>query len=299
MMKSRNIQRTIILFLIFVTKAQDTTVPGAVGSDQTCNTSCQGPAGPAGINGVPGIPGSQGSSGRDGRDGRDGLKGDSGSKGDKGEVGFGGRGLPGPEGPPGERGQLGIRGLPGKVGPRGPVGLVGPVGLPGPVGSVGPIGPVGLKGNIGIKGEKGSIGTKGESGRIRESAFAVYKTGTQTAAAGSEIITFDAARVNIGGHFDLNSNRFTCRIPGTYFFSYSVYSNNGNTNYPDVYLVKDGDIVAHARAQIGNQMQIGNSMMLELEAGNRVWLRLGGVGESVSGSNNGRCQLSGFLLYEH
>ena len=256
-------------------------------SDQACKTSCQGPAG---INGVPGIPGSHGSSGRDGRDG---LKGDSGIKGDKGEAGFGERGLPGPRGPSGERGELGFRGLPGRV---------GPIGLPGPVGSVGPIGPVGVTGNSGAKGEKGSIGSKGESGRVRESAFTVYKTGSQTAASNYEIITFDAARVNIGGHFDLNSNRFTCQIPGTYFFSYSVYTN-GNRYYPDIQLVKDGNSVALARAEAvdseSTHLQIGSSTTLELEAGNQVWLRFSQSLESISGNNDGRCQLSGFLLYEH
>ena len=271
---------------------------------QTCPSYCQGLPGPSGINGVPGVgipgsPGNNGSPGRDGRDGingRDGLKGDIGSKGDKGEVGFGERGLPGPQGPSGGRGELGLRGLPGKVGPRGPIGPVGSIGLPGPVGSVGSRGPVGLPGSVGLKGDKGSSGSKGESGRLRESAFTVYKTATQTAAAEHETVTFDAARVNIGNHFDLSSNRFTCQIPGTYFFTYSVFVRS-NEN-PDIYLVKDGIKITRARSQGNDHIQMGSSTMLELEAGNQVWLQFWHVGERIEGSD-GRCQFSGFLLYEH
>ena len=285
--------------LLLTTRSCCSVVPYS-DSPQMCNTCCQGLAGINGVPGVgiPGSPGNNGSPGRDGRDGingRDGLKGDSGSKGDKGEVGFGERGLPGPHGPPGLRGELGLRGLPGKVGPRGPIGPVGSIGLPGLVGPVGPRGPVGLPGSVGLKGEKGSSGSKGEPGRVRESAFAVYKTGTQTASAEREIIIFNVARVNIGNHFDLTLNRFTCQIPGTYFFTYSAYVTA--TNSPDIYLMKDGSKVTRARNE-GSKSQIGSSTMLELEAGNQVWLVLNNVGETIEGSD-GRCQFSGFLLYEH
>ena len=249
---------------------------------QTCASYCQGLPGPAGINGVPGVgipgsPGNNGSPGRDGRDGRDGvngrdgLKGDSGSKGDKGEVGFGERGLPGPQGPSGGRGELGLRGLPGKTGPRG------------------------LPGSVGLKGDKGSSGSKGESGSLRKSAFTVYKTVSQTASADNEVITFNVARVNIGNHFDLTSNRFTCQIPGTYFFSYSVFvRSSGN---PDIRLMKDGSQVARARNQGNDRIQIGSSTMLELEAGNQVWLEFLNANEKIE-CCDATSQLSGFLLYE-
>ena len=294
--------------------------PNSVGQnpepDQTCNTCCKGESGLAGINGVPGvgIPGSPGNNGlpgrdgtpgsngrdgipgRDGLNGRDGLKGDSGSKGEKGEVGFGERGQAGPSGPSGERGEPGLRGLPGKVGPRGPVGLEGPIGPKGAIGPIGPVGPAGLRG---LKGNKGSIGNKGDTGRIRESAFSVYKTSSQVAAATHEIITFDASHVNIGGHFDLGTNRFICQIPGTYVFSYSVYvTESASDRNPDIDLMKDGARMARARAESVANIQIGSSAILELENGNQVWLHFNNDGEGVSCGNQ-MCQFSGYLLYEH
>ncbi|XP_072035422.1 uncharacterized protein [Amphiura filiformis] len=294
-----------IVFVIMLLNVQTTRcqVVPASDPDLNCNSCCQGSAGINGIPGSAGIPGSNGnngSPGRDGRDGingRDGLKGDLGSKGDKGEVGVGERGPLGPEGPTGERGEAGLRGLPGKVGPSGPIGLAGRVGPAGPIGLVGPLGPPGLTGDIGMKGEKGLNGSKGDSGRMRESAFAVYKTGTQTSAASNEIITFDAARVNIGGHFDLNSNRFTCQIAGTYFFSYSAHVIGSNN--PDIHLIKDGTSIAHARTTDANvNIQISSSTMLELEIGNQVWLQFVNVAEGIAGGDN-QCQFTGFLLYEH
>ncbi|XP_072035361.1 uncharacterized protein [Amphiura filiformis] len=289
---------TTLLFAVLLnTQIHCQVVPGS-DPNMNCNSCCQGLAGINGIPGPAGIPGSNGHNGSPGRDGRDGLKGESGNKGDKGEIGVGQIGLPGPSGPSGDRGDSGLRGLPGKVGPRGPIGLVGPAGRVGQIGPVGPIGPPGLIGAAGIKGDKGSSGIKGDSGQISESAFTVYKTSAQTAAADGEIITFDAARVNIGGHFDLNTNRFTCQVAGTYVFSYSVHLSG--INNPDIILVKDGINIANARGETV-KIQVSNSVVLEMEVGNQVWLKFANSGEGVLGDAWGAYlnMFSGFLLYEH
>ncbi|XP_072013055.1 uncharacterized protein [Amphiura filiformis] len=262
-------------------------------TDQACNCL-------HGRNGNNGLPGRDGISGRDGRDGmrgdpgRDGLKGDPGSKGEKGDIGIGEPGPQGPIGLTGDRGdpgQDGLRGLPGKVGPVGPSGPRGP---PGPTGEVGIAGPIGLTG-VGEKGEKGS---NGEPGRIRKSAFNVYKTSSQVASADNEIVAFEAARVNIGSHFDLTTNRFTCQIPGVYFFSYSFHVTETDTSKnPDIYLMQDNNIVASARVESVDKVQIGSSVLLELDTGSQVWLKFNVAGEGME-CTAGKCQFSGFLLYE-
>ena len=158
----------------------------------------------------------------------------------------------------------------------------------------------GESGRGGLKGEvheeAGCKGKKGEFTRRGVSAFAVYKTTSQTISTWRDTATFNAARVNIGNHFDLKSNRFTCLIPGTYFFTYSAYVTAQSS--PDIYLMKDGSTVTRARNECNKFNQIGSSTMLELEAGNQVWLRFSEVGETIDGVD-GECQFSGFLLYEH
>ena len=229
--------------------------------DQSCSSCCQGLPGPAGRDGFPGRDGIVG------RDGRDGVKGDSGSKGDKGEVGIGERGLPGPIGPSGERGGPGLRGLPGKVGPTGGIGLPG---------------------GVGIKGQKG------DSGAARRSAFSVQISGTQASSSAGQIISFDEARVNIGGHFDLNTSRFTCQIPGVYFFSFSLYGIGPGS--PDVVLRKDRDNIGYARSNTVN-LSISSATMIHLVAGDQVWLEFSSSGETFECSSQ-KCQFTGQLIYE-
>ncbi|XP_072024502.1 complement C1q tumor necrosis factor-related protein 4-like [Amphiura filiformis] len=184
-------------------------------------------------------------------------------------------------------------GLTGDVGATGPIGLTGPAGR---MGERGPVGPVGMAGEPGQTGQKGD---RGEPVQIRKSAFSVQKTSNQEAAADAEIVTLDAARVNIGGHFDLTTNRFTCEIPGVYFFSYSFYvTESPSDRNPDIDLVNDNNVVARARVESVANVQIGTSVLLELETGSEVWLQFLNYGEGMECADKGKCQFSGFLLYE-
>ena len=267
-------------FLVLLLLSGDVSplvVSGSGQTEQNCNACCQGPPGTPGINGVPGVPGSHGTigttgrdglAGRDGISGRDGEKGDRGSKGEKGNLGAGEPGPPGLQGPFGERGEPGIRGFPGKIGPAGRAGPVGPIGIP------------------------GDPGVKGESGRTAKSAFTVLKKTTQVAGTNGEIVTFQEATVNIGGDFDLSTNRFTCRFAGIYFFYYSVHAIGANN--PDVNLVKDNIPLITARTEL-YKVQIGTATLLPLEVGNQIWLQFGNVGEGIQGPYG---QFVGYLLYD-
>ncbi|XP_072035465.1 uncharacterized protein [Amphiura filiformis] len=269
--------------LLLVTQARHVVAqPGSDPDVQTCNTCCQGTPGQNGTPGSAGIPGSNGNNGspgrdgipgRDGMSGRDGMKGDLGFKGDRGDVGIGIEGMPGPEGPSGERGERGIRGLPGKVGP------------------------IGLSGEVGMKGDKGDHGSKGEPTGLRRSAFSAQKTAVHTSTTPNEELSFDEARVNIGGHFDLNSSRFTCQIPGTYFFAFSLYAIGPGS--PDAVLRKDGVNIAYARSAMNNvQLQLCSSTMVHLDVGNQVWIEFSSPNEGFDCTDE-KCQFSGYLVYEN
>ena len=242
----------------------------------TCNSCCQGPAG---LNGVPGVPGSAGSNGLHGRDG---LKGEAGLKGERGETGsIGEQGPPGPRGlvgDRGERGEPGLQGLPGKVGPR------GIDGRPGPDGQLGPIGPK---------------GSKGDSTEVRKSAFSVYKTSSQTGNSG-DVLTFQVEQTNVGSHYNIGTDKFTCQIAGTYVFMFTIASNYHNHD-PHIRLIKDGSNIAgvHIRDSdsVNNFHQSSNMAILQLAVGNQVWLRFQGSGEKVYSDSSKWVSFSGFLLY--
>ncbi len=254
--------------------------------------------------GIPGVPGAAGIPGHNGLPGRDGIKGDRGNpglsvKGEKGSTGFGFDGFPGPEGPKGDRGEPGLMGMPGKMGPRSMC-IPGQDGAPGQDGQKGEIGMSGLS----IKGEKGDSGIKGEKGdsvNIRRSAFTAVKTVGQTGRAG-EVITFEGLPTNVNNAFDLTTSKFTCQIPGTYYFTFSFGASIGDQTV--ISLLKDDQVIISAFAHTGtpdqNYDHISNSAILNLLQGENVWLAFGWKGGATIASTRDRyCSFSGFLLYEN
>ncbi|XP_072013317.1 uncharacterized protein [Amphiura filiformis] len=266
-----------------------TTNPPDESQLNTCNACCQGPAGIPGVPGAAGAAGAAGTPGNNGLSGRDGLKGEAGSKGDSGERGERGMvGLPGPQGPSGDHGEhglQGLRGLPGKLGPRGIAGLDGSDGTPGLGGRPGP---------------RGMKGAKGEATGRRRSAFSVGKTSGQTGDRG-DTVTFDVVETNIGIHYSTSSHKFTCQIPGTYVFMFTIAANSRDD--PHVFLKKDGTLITIAivrETDSGGAMYLQGSqgVVLQLEQGSQVWLEFGSTGKRLHGGSTKPTTFAGFLLYE-
>ena len=253
-----------IIFIVTSTILLPKAVTQSSQSD-SCNHCCQGSAGIPGVPGTAGIPGLPG---------RDGLKGDIGQKGDIGLIGN--EGPPGPRGHLGDRGPRGLQGLPGKVGPRG---LVDDSGAPG------------------LLGQKGE---KGDGSNSQRSAFSVAKTNSQMGSA-NEVLTFDAVHTNINGHFDTNSNKFTCQIPGTYVFFFTICGHNKDNPYMN--LVKNGDtIVSTYKYDYASQGQLdeaSNSAIVSLSAGDQVWIRFGTSERKVYSDSDKYTSFMGYLLYEN
>ncbi|XP_008936650.1 PREDICTED: complement C1q subcomponent subunit B [Merops nubicus] len=140
---------------------------------------------------IPGIPGSPGQPGRNGRDGENGLKGE--------------RGPPGQaehEEDMGQKGEPGAPGYPGKIGPRGP------------------------QGSKGLQGLTGPPGPPGESGDYKatfKSGFSAART-ISTHPRREQPVRFDRIITNERGHYENRYGRFTCRLPGLYYFTYHVTS---------------------------------------------------------------------------
>ena len=104
-------------------------------------------------------------------------------------------------------------------------------------------------------------------------AFTVTKLAPQSAKNG-DILTFDQAETNLGSHFSFISNKFTCEIPGTYVFMFTIATNRLGQD-PGIDLVKDGARIvrAHTRNAAADFQQSSQAAVLQLEVGNQVWLQ--------------------------
>lgn len=121
-------------------------------------------------------------------------------------------------------------------GPQGEPGRVGRVGPRGPVGETGPPGPAGPPGERGAPGPPGPPGVPGANGPNGAISAATYNTvpkiafyaGLKKQHEGYEILKFDDVVTNLGNHYDPSSGKFTCSIPGIYFFVYHVLMRGGD-----------------------------------------------------------------------
>ncbi|XP_022110015.1 complement C1q subcomponent subunit B-like [Acanthaster planci] len=241
------------------------TGPAPAGGDgpgsQVCPMCCQGPAGTPGI---PGLPGNQGQFGPAG------VKGDAGVNGQKGEIG-----PVGAVGNPGPRGDDGV-GLPGKVGPRGPPGLIG------------------ANGELGAKGQKGEPGETPDKSTNRVAFTVTRMSRSHSSTNHNTQLPFELAEVILPGtSFDLATGTFTCDVPGTYVFTFSVGKYGGNSL--NVHLRKNDDwVVSGLSTDSGPNEQVSGSAVLLLQQGDLVYLTMLGRAWSTSYHYT---SFSGFLLY--
>uniref|UniRef100_A0ABK0LS50 Complement C1q like 3 n=1 Tax=Rattus norvegicus TaxID=10116 RepID=A0ABK0LS50_RAT len=124
------------------------------------------------------------------------------------------------------QGPKGEAGRPGKAGPR------GPPGEPGPPGPVGPPGEKGEPGRQGLPGPPGAPGLNA-AGAISAATYSTvpkiaFYAGLKRQHEGYEVLKFDDVVTNLGNHYDPTTGKFTCSIPGIYFFTYHVLMRGGD-----------------------------------------------------------------------
>ncbi|CAG06752.1 unnamed protein product [Tetraodon nigroviridis] len=179
---------------------------------------------------------------------------------------------------PNRRGKQGFRGSPGLPGPPGPKGPPGEPGKPGPPGPPGP-GP-------------GGYGSSLYSPKI------AFYAGLRKQHEGSEILKFDDVVTNVGNYYEPSTGKFTCPLPGIYYFTYHVLMRGGDGTSMWADLKKNGQVRASAIAQDADQNYdyASNSVILHLDVGDEVCVQLDG-GKVHGGNTNKYSTFSGFLIY--
>uniref|UniRef100_A0A8C9FX59 Complement C1q like 4 n=1 Tax=Pavo cristatus TaxID=9049 RepID=A0A8C9FX59_PAVCR len=127
--------------------------------------------------------------------------------------------LPGAKGEPGRKGHAGVRGPPGPPGPRGPPGEPGRPGPPGPPGP----------------------GPGGYIPSFYSPKIAFY-AGLRKPHEGYEVLRFDDVVTNVGNYYEPSSGKFTCPLPGIYFFTYHVLMRGGDGTSMWADLMKNGQV---------------------------------------------------------
>lgn len=141
------------------------------------------------------------------------------------------------------QGPKGEPGRPGKAGPRGPPGEPGPPG---------PAGPPGEKGESGRPGLPGPPGPSAAAGAISAATYSTvpkiaFYAGLKKQHEGYELLKFDDVVTNLGNHYDPTTGKFTCSIPGIYFFTYHVLMRGGDGTSMWADLCKNNQVTQQTR----------------------------------------------------
>uniref|UniRef100_A0A8C5U7G6 Complement C1q C chain n=1 Tax=Malurus cyaneus samueli TaxID=2593467 RepID=A0A8C5U7G6_9PASS len=195
---------------------------------------------------------------------------------------YGAPGLPGMPGMPGRDGRDGLKGAKGEPGE----GFPGLPGKHGPPGVPGPVGDPGLPGLAGAPGLPGNLRQKPRS------AFSVTRQTSQYPTKNVPVV-FNNAITNTNGDYDTTTGKFTCRLPGLYYF---VFHSSHTANLC-VILHKNQRRMASFCDHKTNAMQVSSgSTLLRLAAQDEVWLGVNDYNGMV-GIANSDSIFSGFLLF--
>ncbi|KAG9348260.1 hypothetical protein JZ751_001995, partial [Albula glossodonta] len=204
-------------------------------------------------------------------------------------------GQPGIPGTPGVHGSLG---QPGRDGRDGRDGAPGEKGEKGERGEPGVAGARGIIGDRGDPGEKGERGQQGECAVAPKSAFSAKLSEGSSMPVVAEAVRFDKVLLNDQGDYNAETGRFTCRVPGVYYFTVHATVYRSSLQFD---LMKNGHIAASYFQFYGNwpkPVSLSGGSLLHLVPGDTVWVQMGlSEYSGLYSSPKTDSTFTGFLIY--
>ncbi|XP_068173426.1 complement C1q tumor necrosis factor-related protein 5 isoform X2 [Antennarius striatus] len=200
---------------------------------------------------------------------------------------------------PGSPGVHGSPGQPGRDGRDGRDAAPGEKGQKGDTGDPGETGARGLTGDRGDPGEKGDAGKPGECAVAPKSAFsAKLSEGLPLPLTVGSVVCFDKAIINEQGDYNSETGRFTCKVPGVYYFVIHATVYRASLQFD---LMKNGHTVASYFQFFGNwpkPASLSGSSLLHLIPGDQVWVQMAMAEyNGFYSSSKTDSTFTGFLVY--
>ncbi|XP_063273144.1 complement C1q subcomponent subunit A [Prinia subflava] len=202
-------------------------------------------------------------------------------------------GAPGRPGRPGQKGDMGEPGRPGlSMSNRGPRGDTGEPGFPGPPGIRGPPGP---PGPVGLAGVPGPPGQKGRAGQASEQPRPAFSASRLSPPRMGSTVVFDRVITNQENAYNPQTGKFTCSIPGLYYFAFQVVSSGDLC----LSIAKNAQrVVSFCDSNSHGILQVNSgSSVLNLAVGDQVSLTTDPArGSSIYSGSEADSVFSGFLV---
>ncbi|RXM94192.1 Complement C1q tumor necrosis factor-related protein 5 [Acipenser ruthenus] len=160
-------------------------------------------------------------------------------------------------------------------------------------------GPRGDRGDPGQLGEKGEKGQAGECAVAPKSAFSAKLSESRGLPTNvDEALRFDTVLLNEQGHYDPETGRFTCRVPGVYYFAVHATVYRASLQFD---VVKNNQVEASFFQYYGNwpkPASLTGGALLHLVPNDQVWIRVG-IGEYSGFYSSAKTDssFSGFLVH--
>ncbi|NWU40342.1 C1QA protein, partial [Hylia prasina] len=202
-------------------------------------------------------------------------------------------GLPGRDGRPGQKGEMGEPGRPGlSINTRG---LRGDAGEPGAPGVPGMRGPPGFPGPMGLAGVPGPPGQKGRAGEVVEHPRPAFSASRLSPPRTGTTVVFDRVITNQENSYNPQTGKFTCSIPGLYYFTFQVVSSGDLC----LSITKNGvRVVSFCDNNSQGILQVNSgSSVLSLAVGDQVSLSTDPArGSAIYSGSEADSVFSGFLV---
>ncbi|KAJ8368204.1 hypothetical protein SKAU_G00082320 [Synaphobranchus kaupii] len=204
-------------------------------------------------------------------------------------------------GQPGIPGSPGVHGSPGQPGRDGRDGRDGAPGEKSDKGERGEPGVSGLRGTTGDRGDPGEKGERGQQGECAvapKSAFSAKMSEGRSMPVGAEAVCFDRVLFNEQGDYSAETGRFTCRVPGVYYFTVHATVYRTSLQFD---LIKNGHTAASYFQYFGSwpkPASLSGGSLLHLVPGDTVWVQMAlSEYNGLYSSPKTDSTFTGFLIY--